>query len=176
MDTLDISKIFIFLFTQSGSSAAESMDTFSRLSITDLDAYGQGIATVRNKPVFVKGALPGEIVSAQMTEKTPGYYRAVTRNIIEASDDRQSAFCGHFPECGGCQLQHMKPKSRRLMIQKNLSDALAKIKVDDSFEPEGFTPGIMTLYRNKIQTPVRDAFGSAICGYYELFSHDQVPL
>ena len=59
-------------------------------------------------PVFIAGALPGEIVLA-----TPGARRgeglaATLTSIEHPSEDRVSPPCPHFLiECGACALQHL---------------------------------------------------------------------
>ena len=59
--------------------------------------------------VFVRHALPGERVTAQVTEVHRGYLRADAIEIHEASPDRVTAPCAYAKAdgCGGCDLQHV---------------------------------------------------------------------
>ncbi|WP_433826765.1 class I SAM-dependent RNA methyltransferase [Actinoplanes sp. CA-015351] len=59
--------------------------------------------------VFVRHALPGERVTAEITELHRGYLRADAVEIHEASPDRVTAPCrfAHPGGCGGCDLQHV---------------------------------------------------------------------
>jgi tRNA/tmRNA/rRNA uracil-C5-methylase (TrmA/RlmC/RlmD family) len=58
--------------------------------------------------VFVRHALPGERVTAEITEIHRGYLRADAVEIHEASPDRVIPPCPHARPggCGGCDLQH----------------------------------------------------------------------
>jgi tRNA/tmRNA/rRNA uracil-C5-methylase (TrmA/RlmC/RlmD family) len=66
------------------------------------DAAGAGLV------VFVRHALPGERVVAEITEVHRGYLRADAVEVLEASPDRVTAPCryAHPDGCGGCDLQH----------------------------------------------------------------------
>ncbi|WP_328461184.1 TRAM domain-containing protein [Actinoplanes sp. NBC_00393] len=58
--------------------------------------------------IFVRHALPGERVTAEITELHRGYLRADAVEIHEASPDRVTPPCpfAHPGGCGGCDLQH----------------------------------------------------------------------
>ena len=58
--------------------------------------------------VFVRHALPGERVTAEITELHRGYLRADAVEIHEASPDRVTPPCPYARPgaCGGCDLQH----------------------------------------------------------------------
>src|SRR5579863_1070785 len=58
--------------------------------------------------VFVRHALPGELVRVDVTESTSKFSRADAVEIIEASSERVVAPCryAHPGGCGGCDLQH----------------------------------------------------------------------
>jgi tRNA/tmRNA/rRNA uracil-C5-methylase (TrmA/RlmC/RlmD family) len=59
--------------------------------------------------VFVRHALPGERVTAEITEMHKGYLRADAVTIHEPSPDRVEPPCrfAHPGGCGGCDLQHV---------------------------------------------------------------------
>ncbi|MEV6490510.1 class I SAM-dependent RNA methyltransferase [Actinoplanes sp. NPDC051633] len=59
--------------------------------------------------VFVRHALPGERVTARITEMHKGYWRADAIEIHEASADRVTPPCAYAKPglCGGCDLQHV---------------------------------------------------------------------
>ena len=58
--------------------------------------------------VFVRNALPGELVRVEITESTSKFSRADAVDILEASPDRVVPPCpyAHPGGCGGCDLQH----------------------------------------------------------------------
>jgi len=59
--------------------------------------------------VFVRHALPGERITAEITEVHKGYLRADAIQIHEPSPDRVEPPCryAHPGGCGGCDLQHV---------------------------------------------------------------------
>jgi tRNA/tmRNA/rRNA uracil-C5-methylase (TrmA/RlmC/RlmD family) len=58
--------------------------------------------------VFVRHALPGELVRVAITESTSKFSRGDAVEVLEASPDRVVAPCryAHPGGCGGCDLQH----------------------------------------------------------------------
>jgi tRNA/tmRNA/rRNA uracil-C5-methylase (TrmA/RlmC/RlmD family) len=58
--------------------------------------------------VFVRHALPGELVRVEITESTSRFSRGDAVEVLEASPDRVAAPCryAHPGGCGGCDLQH----------------------------------------------------------------------
>ncbi len=69
-----------------------------RLTIDRLGHLGDGIAA---GPVFVPGALPGEVVEGEVTGE-----RMQAPRIVTPSPDRVRAACPHYRACGGCMLMH----------------------------------------------------------------------
>ena len=78
---------------------------------------------------FVGYAIPGETVSARITERRKRWARAITVEVLEASPHRVDPPCPHFgPDaCGGCQLQHIAPDHQRELKAQVLTDALTRI-------------------------------------------------
>lgn len=78
-------------------------------------------------PVFIAGALPGEVVLA-----TPGARRgeglaATLTSIAQPSEDRVAPPCPHFlTECGACALQHLAPAPYAAWKRAKLVEALAR--------------------------------------------------
>ena len=64
--------------------------------------------------VFVRHALPGERVVAELTELHKGYLRADAVEILEAAPERVTPPCAFARPgaCGGCDLQHVAPEAQ----------------------------------------------------------------
>ncbi|MGE7675313.1 23S rRNA (uracil(1939)-C(5))-methyltransferase RlmD [Lysinibacillus sp. NPDC094403] len=77
------------------------------LTIKRLGINGEGVGFYKRNVVFVKGAIPGEEITAQVTKTQRNFAEAEILNIRKASKYRQEAPCPVYNECGGCQLQHM---------------------------------------------------------------------
>ena len=71
----------------------------------------------RDVVVFVRHALPGELVIVEITEVSKTFLRGDAVEVLEASPDRVAAPCplAHPDGCGGCDFQHVAlPAQRRL--------------------------------------------------------------
>jgi 23S rRNA (uracil1939-C5)-methyltransferase len=136
-----------------------------RLQIEKAVYGGSGLAhqiegDSAGKAVFVPFTLPGEVVEANLIDKTD----AALVEVLEPSVDRVKPGCAHFGKCGGCHYQHaeyatqlaMKVEILRETLQHAGLDALPDIEVH-SAEPWG--------YRNRTQLRVAQADGAILVGY-----------
>lgn len=89
------------------------------LTIKRLGINGEGVGFFKRSAVFVKGALPGEVITAQVTEARSKYAEAKIKKIRQASPDRVTPPCLIYDACGGCQLQHMT-YDRQLIEKRDL--------------------------------------------------------
>lgn len=71
------------------------------LTIDRLGHHGDGVARGPDGPVFVPGALPGEVVTGTLQGD-----RLVDMRIVTPSPHRRKPPCAHARSCGGCALQH----------------------------------------------------------------------
>lgn len=71
-------------------------------TISHLGHKGEGVALVGDTRVFVPFALPGETVRIAHEGE-----RGTLVEVLTPSPDRETPFCPHFGNCGGCQLQHL---------------------------------------------------------------------
>ncbi|MGI8793173.1 MAG: class I SAM-dependent RNA methyltransferase [Acidimicrobiales bacterium] len=99
-----------------------------RLQPTTFVAGGAAMARDANGRVtFIDGALPGEVVDAEITDEQRDFARAVAVEIIEASPERVAAPCPHVARgCGGCGWQHLAPEAQLRGKEQILLDALRR--------------------------------------------------
>lgn len=69
---------------------------------------GRAIARWGRFVIFIEGALPGELVSVQITARKRRYAHAKLLRVLEASPHRISPPCSVFSACGGCAFQNME--------------------------------------------------------------------
>lgn len=93
-------------------------------TVQSLSHDGRGVAQLANKTTFVSGALPGEIITCNITQKRSNYNEAEVVDIIESAMERNTPPCKHFGVCGGCSLQHMHDHVQIELKQKTLLDQL----------------------------------------------------
>ncbi|NOL49640.1 23S rRNA (uracil(1939)-C(5))-methyltransferase RlmD [Pelistega europaea] len=92
------------------------------LSIESLDNEARGIARRDGKVVFVEGALPGELVEANVYRKKSSFDNAHTMRILKQSFMRVEPQCPNYGVCGGCAMQHLEPSAQVAVKQRTLED------------------------------------------------------
>jgi 23S rRNA (uracil1939-C5)-methyltransferase len=101
--------------------------TIQDLSIQALSSESAGIGKLEDMVVFVKGALPGDVVDAEIFKKKSSYAQAHLLAIKKNSTHRVEPFCEHFGVCGGCTLQHLSYAEQLKHKQQQVEDALLRI-------------------------------------------------
>ncbi len=147
------------------------------LSIRSLGINGEGIGYYKRKLVFVPGALPGEVVRAEITDVKPNYATARLISISERSLSRVASPCPVYAECGGCSLQHLDYQAQLVGKRELVKEALQKY-AGLSNPPVAPTIGMEHPwgYRNKAQFQVGRKDGKLIVGLYKPGSHELVDL
>lgn len=139
-----------------------------RLAIVRLGQRGDGVAAGRDGPVFVPGALPGEIVLAEVDGE-----RGRLVGIEVPSAERVTPDCPLFGRCGGCATQHLSPSSYTAWKRDTVVTALAQAGVAVALEPlvaaQGEGRRRMTLHAR------REAAGPVV-GFMAARSHEIVAL
>ncbi|MFD5764312.1 class I SAM-dependent RNA methyltransferase [Streptomyces sp. NPDC127049] len=87
--------------------------------------------TEEGRVLFVRHALPGERVTARVTEgdETSRFLRADAVEILDASKDRIEAPCPFAGpgKCGGCDWQHAKPGAQRRLKGEVIAEQLKRL-------------------------------------------------
>ena len=81
------------------------------------------------KVAFVRHALPGERVLAQVTAHTASFLRADAVQVLTPSADRVAPPCPHAGpgRCGGCDFQHVAPAAQRRLKAARIAEQLARL-------------------------------------------------
>jgi 23S rRNA (uracil1939-C5)-methyltransferase len=127
-------------------------------------ARGEGV-------VFIKGALPGETVEAEIAEKKKDYSIALVREVLEPSPARVEAHCRYYGLCGGCQLQHVGYGEQVSMKSAVLADSLRRLAGIEIEQLEPLT-GPQWAWRRRAQLKVRDGD----IGFYKEGTREVVPI
>ena len=145
-----------------------------RFTIESLDIEAQGIAhKADGKVVFIEGALPFELVSANVHRKKSSFEQGTVGPIHRESSQRVTPGCPHFGlhagACGGCKMQHLHAGAQVAVKQRVLEDNLrhlGKVKADNILRPiEGPAWG----YRYRARLSVRHVHkkGTVLIGFHE---------
>lgn len=136
---------------------------------------GHCVARHEGQVIFVRHALPGELVIAEITEVHKGYARADAVEIRVASPDRVKPPCpySHPDGCGGCDLQHASPTAqlewKRAVLREQLR-RLARLELDVPVEA---LPGDGFGWRTRVRYRVA---ASGRAGLLKHRSHEVVPI
>lgn len=97
------------------------------------------MARHEGRVIFVRGALPGEVVSAQVIDAShERYWWAQVTDVFMASPDRITPACPVAGDCGGCDFQHVSlPAQRELKaaVVREQLHRLAGLDCDVVVEP-----------------------------------------
>jgi len=144
------------------------------LEVTSMDLDAQGVARKPDgKVVFIDGALPGEIVSAQTTRKKNQWEQANLTEIHRESSLRVTPRCPHFGlhagACGGCKMQHLDAAAQVAVKQRVLEDNLwhlGKVKAETLLRPIA-GPAWGYRYRGRLSVRYVAKKGEVLVGFHE---------
>jgi len=111
------------------------MTTPAEVGLLELEvgAIAAGGGCVARAPdgrvVFVRHALPGEVVVARVTATTTSYLRADAVDILKPSADRVPPPCPHAGpgRCGGCDFQHVELSAQRRLKAFRVAEQLERV-------------------------------------------------
>ncbi len=126
--------------------------TFSDLEVVDINSEGFGVAKNNEKVIFIKNAIPGEIVDIQIVKKKRKYLYGQVSEYKQLSIERIVPRCKHFGECGGCKLQFLTYEKQLFYKQKTVFENLKRI---GKVVPQETIPILASpkdfQYRNKLE-------------------------
>lgn len=137
-----------------------------KLEIKKIGMDGDGIAYDHYKPVFVKNALPNEVVDARITHEINGHKTAEVNRYIKLSDQRNFEVCRHSKLCGGCSLDHAKYDLQLKIKTDLLKESLRKyagLDIDVDIVPSPKE----NHYRNSFKLPISMRNDRLVTALYE---------
>jgi 23S rRNA (uracil1939-C5)-methyltransferase len=123
--------------------------------------------------VFVDGALPFEVVRANVHRKKDNWEKASLLEVLHESSQRVTPGCPHFGlhagACGGCKMQHLDASAQIAVKQRALEDNLwhlGKVKAETILRP---IQGPAWGYRFRARLSVRYVVkkGEVLVGFHE---------
>lgn len=123
------------------------------LKIEKVAHGGVFVARPDGKVVFVEGALPGEVVKADVIDEKSSFRRAVVTEVISASPHRQPHI---WPDsesgAGGAEFGHIELTFQRELKTQVLREALARFaKFESDVQVESIDDSNGLHYRTRIQ-------------------------
>ena len=148
------------------------------LRVKSLDLEAQGVAHKPDgKVVFIDGALPFEVVSANIHRNKAAFEKGTLTVVHRESSQRVRPECPYFglspQSCGGCKMQHLHPVAQVAVKQRVLEDSLwhiGKVKPGNIQRPiEG--PAWGYRYRARLSVRFVRKKGEVLIGFHERKSH-----
>jgi 23S rRNA (uracil1939-C5)-methyltransferase len=140
------------------------------LSIDTLAYGGQGLAHADGFVVFVRGAVPGDLVRARVSKRKRGYAEAQLIEVLQPADLRVAPQCGHAESCGGCEWQTVDYAAQLDYKQRQVVESLQHIGGLDGYAVEAIRAMDQPWrYRNKMEF----SFGSDQNGELQLGLHER---
>ena len=139
-----------------------------RVTIEKAGINGEGIAYLDQKPVFIDGALPTEVVEIELTQSNPTYHRAKVLRRISDHPQRVIPPCPVQAECGGCALMIAQVELQHALKLEHLKQSLRKYVGRLDFrliQPLVANPQPLG-YRNQFKLPVQLEEGRLVAGLY----------
>ena len=99
------------------------------LDIERIAHGGHFIAHARGLTIFVRGAIKGERIVAEVTQVKKKIAWAETIEVLTSSPHRREATCHYFRErvCGGCDFQHIDLAFQRVLKAEVVADSFRRI-------------------------------------------------
>ncbi|MBR0138777.1 MAG: class I SAM-dependent RNA methyltransferase, partial [Firmicutes bacterium] len=149
------------------------IDTEVRLKIDDLGSAGEGIGRADGLAVFVPGAVPGDVVRAEITENRGRFAKGRLVCIEEASPDRVEPDCPYFGRCGGCSLRNLSYEAQLSWKESFVRENLRRIGgIEDPLVRPIIGMEHPFRYRNKAEFAVV----KGRVGYYAAGSRELIPV
>lgn len=121
------------------------------LKIEAMEFPNIGIGHVEGKPVYMKNALPQQVVRARVSKTRGTYAEAKIIGIEEAAPYEAESACVHFGVCGGCSLQTL-PYPEQLKMKSEMIGQLIAGATENTCEYGGVIPSPKPFfYRNKME-------------------------
>jgi 23S rRNA (uracil1939-C5)-methyltransferase len=123
----------------------------NNLEITAAGAEGNCIGRHQERVVFVRRAVPGDVVNVRVVAKKRRFYEAEILEVVKPSPQRVIPFCQHFGECGGCKWQQMDYAEQLRNKHQMVVDAferIGKISVGETLPIKGCAEN--RFYRNRM--------------------------
>ena len=143
-----------------------------KVRIEDISDQGQGIGHIDGFTVFVSGALPGDLVMAELTKVKKRFALARMTELVEASPGRTEPACEYSGECGGCAFMEYEYAAQLELKRKQVRDKLIRLGgLEEPLVHETIGMDEPWRYRNKAVLQV-DVDGSI--GFFRPRSKDVV--
>ncbi|MEK7741443.1 MAG: class I SAM-dependent RNA methyltransferase, partial [Nitrospirota bacterium] len=134
--------------------------------------YGGYVIARDSGVIFIKGAVPDEVVEVSISEKKRDYSIGAVTNVIEPSPYRINPPCSVFGTCGGCHFQFISYERQVSMKEEILLDSVSRIgKLEAPLSPALTDRNYNYRYRGQFKISREGKIG-----FYREGTRDVVPV
>jgi 23S rRNA (uracil1939-C5)-methyltransferase len=145
------------------------------LTIERVVAGGWGLSRSGSIVTFVRGGLPGEVVTVISNERHSDYEFATLDEIRVASPHRIQAPCSVYEDCGGCQFQHVRYEAQLQYKQGVLEETFSRIgRIEQAIFQDPVPSPLPYEYRRRVRFRVFQQHGTFHLGFVRERSHNPV--
>ncbi len=139
-----------------------------KVTVTDINHEGLGVARHEGAVVFVKGGVTGDVLEIKIIKQARSYFVARIEKILTPSAYRTEPACPHSKRCGGCIYQNITVEYEKELKERRVEAEFKRFGV----RCKSLLPLITDKthsYRNKLQCPVSS---DGTVGFYAQKSHE----
>lgn len=145
------------------------------LDVLDVNNLGCGVARHGGKVVFVKGAVTGDRIRAEVIKDNKSFTVARLISVLCASPVRENdEFCSTALSCGGCVYRHVTYEHEKQIKYNHVRSSFDKAGLSDVRVLPVLGTDKIRGYRNKAQYPVVDTKNGMRSGFYASKTHNVV--
>lgn len=98
-----------------------------QIEIVDMTKEGAGLGKSDGLAVFVKGAVVGDVIIAELTKVKKNYAFGRLIEIVEPSEGRIENPCPYFEFCGGCAYGELDYEYQLALKEKQVKDKIERL-------------------------------------------------
>jgi len=149
-----------------------------QLTVGELAHGGAALARVDGRVVFVEGAIPGETVEAEVTQRRKDFWRAQATTVLDPAEARVAPPCPYFTAgCGGCQLQYVaypeQLAQKRQVLHRQLLRGHLEVPIE---EIDVLGMAVPWRYRLRGEFHVLRRGGAVSLGFYRKHTYQTLPI
>lgn len=141
-------------------------------TIERMVAGGWGLSRSDSLVTFVRGGLPGEVVTVAPGKRHSDYQFVTLKEVQETSPHRVEAPCPVYEDCGGCQFQHVRYETQLEYKQDMLEEAFSRIgRIKQALFLDPVPSPLPYEYRRRVRFRVFQRQGTFHLGFVRERSH-----
>lgn len=142
------------------------------VTISKQDHFGNGIAKVNNKLIFINKALPNDICKIKIINEKKKYANGIILELLKPSLIRVNVKCPYYDICGGCHIMHEEYQHQLLFKENKVKELINRSTGLNNIDYHKIVGKNNFYYRNKVIFHGKNKK----LGFYKEKTNDLVPI